>query len=93
MSYLTPEEVRLVEECRTHRLCALCDRSRMECMMFRKKHGVEADSSRIKTCPVCGQMYTDRPALSRREGVGEICPDCGTKEALEDYEKHKEDKT
>ena len=93
MSYLTPTEVRLVEECRAHRFCALCDRSRIERMMFRKKHGVDPDSIRIKTCPVCGRMYTDRPAVSRREGVGEICPDCGTREALEDYEKHKEGQT
>lgn len=95
MSYLTPEEVEIVKECRTHKFCVLCNRSCMECMMFRKKHGVEADSDRIKECPVCGRYYTDRPAISRREGIGEICPDCGTMEALEDYEsmKHKEERT
>ncbi len=94
MSYLTQEEVEIVKECRehTHKLCALCNISFMACMKFYQKHDMVPDSDSIKECPVCGQMYTDRPALSRREGVGEICPDCGTKEALEDYEKHKEDK-
>ena len=34
-----------------------------------------------RTCPKCGQVYTDRPALSRVDG-SLICPDCGTREAL-----------
>lgn len=93
MSYLTPEEAEIVKECRTNTFCAWCDIGHMACMKFYKKHDMDPDSDRIKTCPVCGRMYTDRPALSRREGVGEICPDCGTMEALEDYEKHKEGQT
>lgn len=34
-----------------------------------------------RTCPKCGQVYTDRPAQSREDGTM-ICPDCGTREAL-----------
>ena len=34
------------------------------------------------TCPICGQEYTDEPALSR-DNQTLICPDCGTRESLE----------
>ena len=34
-------------------------------------------------CPLCGQTYTGYPALSRKDNKTEICPDCGTLEALE----------
>ncbi len=34
-------------------------------------------------CPKCGQEYTGRPALSRTDNKTPICPDCGTREALE----------
>ena len=34
-------------------------------------------------CPKCGQSYTGHPALSRRDNVTPICPDCGIREALE----------
>ncbi len=33
-------------------------------------------------CPRCGQAYVGRPAAAR-DGSGPICPDCGTREALE----------
>lgn len=36
-----------------------------------------------RTCPVCGQTYTTRPALSRKDNSTEICPACGLREALE----------
>lgn len=35
-----------------------------------------------QTCPKCGRVYTERPATSRVDG-SPICPDCGTREALE----------
>ena len=35
-----------------------------------------------RVCPKCGQAYTARPALSRADN-SPICPDCGTREALE----------
>ena len=36
-----------------------------------------------RTCPLCGKAYTERPALSRKDDKTLICPDCGTREALE----------
>lgn len=38
---------------------------------------------RIKVCPKCGGSYTEPPALSRKDSFTQICPDCGTREALE----------
>ncbi len=41
-------------------------------------------SEKIKrTCPICGQEYTGVPALSRTDNETLICPDCGTRQALE----------
>ena len=34
-------------------------------------------------CPRCGSIYRHPPALSRIDGITAICPDCGTREALE----------
>ena len=36
-----------------------------------------------RICPLCGQTYTDPPALSRTDNETLICPDCGTRQALE----------
>ena len=40
-------------------------------------------SGEARICPRCGQEYTERPALSRKDNNTFICPDCGTREALE----------
>lgn len=37
---------------------------------------------RIRVCPKCGAEYKGVPALSRVDN-SPICPDCGTREALE----------
>ena len=37
----------------------------------------------IKTCPRCGKIYHGIPAISRTDNKTAICPDCGTREALE----------
>lgn len=37
----------------------------------------------MAVCPLCGNIYEGRPALSRRDNQTQICPDCGTREALE----------
>ena len=44
----------------------------------------------VRTCPICGREYTEHPALSRVDGVTLICPDCGTREALESIGVSKE---
>ena len=36
----------------------------------------------IRICPICGKEYTEHPAISRKDNVTEICPECGMKEAL-----------
>lgn len=36
-----------------------------------------------RVCPLCGQAYTEPPALSRADNETLICPDCGTRQALE----------
>ena len=38
---------------------------------------------RIAVCPKCGQTYHGRPATSRADSRMLICPDCGTREALD----------
>ena len=48
----------------------------------------------IRICPLCGKRYTEVPALSRIDNETLICPDCGTREALDsigisDAEKEK----
>lgn len=45
-----------------------------------KEHG---SVIHLSVCPRCGQMYGEPPALSRVDGQTRICPDCGTREALE----------
>ena len=39
--------------------------------------------SRISVCPLCGCAYRGVPALSRTDNETLICPDCGTRQALE----------
>lgn len=36
-----------------------------------------------RECPKCGMKYCTPPALSRVDNKTKICPDCGTREALE----------
>lgn len=38
--------------------------------------------ARLKTCPICGRKYKERPAISRKDNKTEICPECGMVEAL-----------
>ena len=47
--------------------------------MFEMKETI----ARTAVCPRCGKVYTDRPAISRTDDKTPICPDCGTREALE----------
>lgn len=36
-----------------------------------------------RTCPSCGAVYSAPSAISRKDNRTLICPDCGTREALE----------
>ena len=47
--------------------------------MFEMKETI----ARAAVCPKCGKEYTDRPAISRADDKTLLCPDCGTREALE----------
>ena len=45
---------------------------------------MKADNTlETRICPRCGKSYYERPALSRLDNETLICPDCGTREALE----------
>ena len=46
----------------------------------------------IKICPICGNEYTEHPAISRKDNITEICPACGTKEALGAFFESKKNK-
>ena len=37
----------------------------------------------IRVCPLCGKAYAEPPALSRADNETPICPDCGTRQALD----------
>ena len=43
----------------------------------------EMNITRIKICPRCRKAYHEQPAISRADNQTLICPDCGTREALE----------
>ena len=38
---------------------------------------------RTAVCPLCGRLYHGHPALSRTDNETLICPDCGTRQALQ----------
>ncbi len=44
---------------------------------------MKTDGNRIRVCPLCGVSFQGVPALSRKDNQSFICPDCGTREALE----------
>lgn len=41
------------------------------------------NATMLRTCLLCGAQYGGVPALSRKYPNTQICPDCGTREALE----------
>lgn len=43
----------------------------------------EDNISRLAICPRCGKPYYEPPALSRLDNETFVCPDCGTREALD----------
>ena len=41
------------------------------------------EEKRMRVCPLCGKAYMEIPAISRTDNETLICPDCGTRQALE----------
>lgn len=41
----------------------------------------------IQRCPKCKKEFTEHPAISRDDNETEICPKCGTREAVEAFLK------
>ena len=44
---------------------------------------MKSEIRRIRVCPLCGTAYAEPPALSRADNETMICPDCGTRQALD----------
>ena len=44
-----------------------------------------------RICPLCGMEYHGVPALSRADNQTLICPDCGSRQALESIGISKEE--
>ena len=44
---------------------------------------MKEEMQKIRICPLCGSSYTGHPALSRIDSETLICPDCGTRQALD----------
>ena len=44
-------------------------------------------TSETTVCPLCGETYAERPALSRDDNETEICSACGVQQALEAFQK------
>ena len=44
---------------------------------------MKSDIRQIRVCPLCGKAYAEPPALSRTDNETLICPDCGTRQALD----------
>lgn len=44
---------------------------------------MKTNVTEIKIFPRCGNAYHGAPALSRADNKTLICPDCGTREALD----------
>ena len=49
---------------------------------MRRTH-LKKDVGALSVCPQCGAEYQGHPAISRKDNKTPICPDCGTREALE----------
>lgn len=44
---------------------------------------MKSEIRQIRVCPLCGTAYAEPPALSRIDNETMICPDCGTRQAMD----------
>ena len=59
-------------------------------LVRRRLKKMKTEERVTRACPIYGREYDGHPALSRTDGVTLICPDCGTREALESIGVSKE---
>lgn len=52
---------------------------------------MKIETLKTAICPKCSKEYYGTPALSRVDNETYICPDCGTREALESIGVDKEE--
>ena len=52
---------------------------------------LKEESQTKQTCPLCGSIYFDTPALSRADNKTAICPDCGIRQSLDSIGVAKEE--
>lgn len=45
-------------------------------------------SSNVRICPECNKEFKGYGAISRKDNKTIICPECGVKQAMEDYIKY-----
>ena len=50
-------------------------------------NNIKDDNKSKKICPVCKKVYTDYPAISRKDNKTLICTECGMKEIQEPFEE------
>ena len=52
---------------------------------------METNETETRVCPKCGKTYKGHSAISRADNITAICPECGTREALESIGLSKEE--
>jgi len=84
------EEVNHNEDC----LCDICSEQKLTSENAETQKSVDQLNTELEkrigenetwTCPICKTETTDFPAVSRRDNKTEICSQCGTNEAIEDF--------
>ncbi len=52
---------------------------------------MKSENKAIRVCPICGAEYSQVPAISRIDNSTPICPECGTRQALDSLGIKKEE--
>lgn len=54
-------------------------------MNFNHTNNPTLKGGTLSICPICKRPYNGYPTLSRKDNKTGICPQCGQKEALDDF--------
>ena len=52
---------------------------------------IKEERHKGQTCPLCGNIYFEPPALSRTDGKTALCPDCGIRQSLDSIKVPREE--